>query len=268
MARGQPDYWSAIFCNLPTLGEGQVAWFQSENAVVALESNEDLINYVVPDSYELHICSGVVSTDFPRIQRYDLRQTPAATWISPTGYIDADSKWDDEEKAYDGDTATKATVTVVAGAWSSYLILTVNAVNIDKVKFHALNVEGEGTKIDVDIYYGDAWHDVYEGDFSDRVWVEKDVVAGTQLISKARVRFYPGTVTPYPNWELNEFQFNTAEVTPQEGIWFDTQAMLPLHPLAPYIVPPQSTFAVRLYNDDDAEHQMATFLTGFLQKIT
>jgi len=268
MPRGQPDYWSAIFCNLPTLGEGQVSWFQSENAVVALEDSSDLINYVVPDSYALHVCSGVVSTDFPRIQRYDLRQTPAATWVSPTSHIDADGKWLSPEKAYDGLLSTFAGQDYVVADWGPYLQLLINEVYIDKVKFYAKRYADETTKVDVDAFYDGVWNDVYEGVFTDEVWVEKDILIARQLISKARIRFESTAAIQYRRPYLYEFMFNTKETTAQQGVWFDTQATLPLHPLAPYIVPPQSTFSVRMYNDDDAEHQMSTFLTGFLQKIT
>lgn len=265
MAHGQPDFWTAIFANFPTLGEGQIAWFESDTSLVDPEDTEDLINYVVPDSYELHVCSGVVSCGFPRTQRYDLRATPAATWVSPTSFIDADGEWTNEEKAYDDDVATPAQDMLDGSSWSSYLQLLVNAASIDKVKFYAFFSAISIDKIDVDVYYEGAWHDLYEGAFADKEWVEKDVVAGASLISKARIRLYNSSSYP-SNCSLYEFKFNTSGATPQGGIFFDTHAIIPYLPQAPFMIEPEATFAVRVYNDEDSAQNMSVALAGFLQK--
>ena len=265
MPSGLPDFWQGTIAGMPAIGAGQVAWFQSELKEVALEGSEDLVNYVVPDDMELHVCSGVVSCDFPRTQRYDLRQTPAATWISPTSHIDPDNKWTGEDRAYNGDIGSCADTFIGTGAWSSYLILLVNEQNIDKVRFYAKYYFKDINKIWVDVWYGGGWVHVYDGAFTDKEWVEKPIILGTQLVSKARVRFWndwPADAFAY----LYEFMFNTAETTPQKGIWFDTHAIIPYLPQAPYIVPAEATFAVRVYNDDDAAHNMSVALAGFLQK--
>ncbi|GAH60272.1 unnamed protein product, partial [marine sediment metagenome] len=119
-------------------------------------------------------------------------------------------------------------------------------------------------KIDVDVYYDAAWHDVFEGAFASNEWVEKDILAGASLISKARVRLYSDGTMPIHN-PLYEFMFNTHEVTAQEGIYFDTHSLMPFTSQSPYIVEPKATFAVRVYNDDDLDHNMAVQLAGFLQ---
>lgn len=265
MARGAPDFWKMVYSNFPTPGEGQIPWFQSDTASVTAGETEDLINYVVPDDYELHVCSGVVSCGLPRLQRYDLRATPGATWVSPTSHIDADNAWSNEENAYDGSIVTAAVTPIAADSWGSYLTLSVNEVNIDKVKFYAFYTFWSITKIDIDVYYDSDWHDVYEGAFTHLTWVEKDILAGASLISKARIRFY-NDYSRLSDAFLYEFMFNTAEVTPQEGIYFDTHAIIPYLPQAPYLVEAGAAFAVRVYNDDDADQNMSVALAGFLQK--
>lgn len=264
MSRGAPDFWVVQLPALPTIGEGQVAWFQSELKEVGIGGSEDLINYVVPDDMELHICSGVVSCAFPRLQRYKLITTPAATYVSPTSHTDPDAKWTTPEGAYDGDISTWALITVPAEGWCSYLILLLNEVKINKLKWYAKYEVNTITKIDIDVYYEGAWHDVYEGAFAHKEWVEKDIPAGVKLISRARVRFY--NTYEAPIWGLLfEFMLNTSGETAQEGIYFDTHAIIPYLPQAPYVVPTGATFVIRVYNDDDAAHNMSVSLAGFLQ---
>lgn len=267
MPHGLPDFWQGTIASMPAIGAGQVAWYMSDAELVDGEGHKDLINYVVPDLFELHVCSGVVSCGLPRLQRYDLRQTPAATWISPTSHSDPDSKWLSEEKAYDSNTATWAAHFTDPDSWTSYLILLVNEAYIDKIRFFAIYDPTNQDKIDVDVYYEGAWHDVYEGAFANLAWVEKDIPAGTKLVSKARFRLYNVSDSSL-GCELREFQFNTSAVTPQEGMYFDTYALIPYLPQAPYIVEPGATFAVRVYNDDEDSQNMSVALGGFLQKKT
>lgn len=267
MPHGLPDFWQGTIAGMPAIGAGQVAWYQSDAELVDGEGHKDLLNYVAPDTFELHICSGVVSCDFPRFQRYDLRQTPAGSWVSPIAHYEPTGEWLDPEKAYDGDVATFTRNPIDAGEWSPFLELLINEVNINKIRFYSYYTGDFQFPIDVDVWYAGDWHHVYEGAFANEQWVEKDIIAGTSLISKARVRFqsiYDVRRTAI----MYEFQFNTHEVTPQEGIWFDTHSIIPYLPQAPYIVEPRATFAVRVYNDDEVAHNMSVALAGFLQKKT
>lgn len=264
MPRGAPDFWQVTISGMPIIGSGQEAWFMSESISVGATGNEDLINYVVPDDYELHVTSGVVSCNFPALMRYDIRTSPAGTWIFPTSHIDPDNKWSTEVHAYDNTPLTVAFTPVDQDQWSSYLEFLVNETYIDKIRFNALYISPGIDEIDVDIYYEGAWHDVYEGAFPYLEWLEKDIPAGVKLVSKARVRFYNSAdIERYA--QLDEFQFNTSGVSPQEGIYFDTHTLIPFTSEAPYIVQAGATFAVRVYNDDDAAHNMAVSLAGFLQ---
>lgn len=265
MVLDRPDFSQAVVPSMPVIGEGQVPWFESEAIEVDAESYEDLINYVVPDGHELHVCSGVVSGNFPCHQRYALRQTPAATWISPTGHIDASGNWLLPENAYDGNVSNAAMEVIATESWGDYLQLLINATNIDKIKFYAYYFSPGIDQVDIDVYYEGDWHDVYEGAYASQEWVEKDILAGVSLISKARVRFY-NSYSSNAWVQFREFMFNTSGTTPQEAIYFDTHAIIPYQPQAPYLVGAEATFVIRVYNDDDAAHIMTACIAGFLQK--
>lgn len=267
MPSGLPDFWQGSIAGMPTIGAGQVAWYMSDNHLVTAGEEYDLINYVVPDLFELHVCSGVVSCGLPRLQRYDLRQTPAGTWVSPTGFSDPDNKWEFEENAFDGNIVTYAQCWCEPEAWSAFLELTWNEVIIDSLKFYGKLEEGWMEDIDLDVWYEGAWHHVYEDFLALHFWQTKAIPAGAKLCSKARIR-----VKNLRSWQSNiEFyalMYNTVGVTPQKGTFFDTHAIIPYLPQAPYIVEPRATFAVRVYNDDEANQNMSVSLAGFLQKKT
>jgi hypothetical protein len=124
-------------------------------------------------------------------------------WVSPTGYADPDSKWTDEIKAYDENATTYAYSTLVYDVWSSFLYLTINAIQSNKVRWSAtysLTI----TSIDLDVYKNGEWVDVYQGSFANDIWNERTFVEG--LVTMARVRFlHYGPSTD--NAQLYEFDF-------------------------------------------------------------
>ena len=70
MPRGQPDYYTQSVPSQPAFGEGQTNWYLAENGDVAALSYADLIEYTVPEGYELHIMGGALGSDFPGTTRY------------------------------------------------------------------------------------------------------------------------------------------------------------------------------------------------------
>lgn len=136
-------------------------------------------------------------------------------WVSPTGFIDPGNMWRDETKAYDEDTDSPAINDIPTKQWSSYLELTHAALSCDKVQFWAYYDARYITQISVDVYYDGAWHNIYEGSFADREWVEKTIPAGTKSVTAARVKFYNNHTAVY-NAFLFEFDFweVTAWITP------------------------------------------------------
>jgi len=132
-------------------------------------------------------------------------------WVSPDDYNDPSSKWKYETKAYDNDESTRAESNKLGPLqgwqWSGYLELTGPTINCDKIRFYAFYHVDYCNKIDVDVYYNGAWHNVYEGAFADNDWVEKNL-GGTYSVEKARVRFwYKGFLTG-TTADVYEFDFH------------------------------------------------------------
>jgi hypothetical protein len=135
------------------------------------------------------------------------------SWKSPTGYVDESSVWTDEPKAYDGSLSTWAYSTVPANNWGGFLDLLIDpAILCDKVRLYPYDTSEDGyftDQIQVDVYYGGAWHTIYNGSgtFWPGSWHEYSIPGGPFVVSKARVRFHNSS-----SWEieifLNEFDFN------------------------------------------------------------
>ncbi len=134
-------------------------------------------------------------------------------WNFPTDHNDPEDAWDYEVRAYDDDTDTRAGCWIYSAGrqWTPCLELLINPpVSSSRVRFWAWFDDDYMLKhcryIDLDIYYGTSWHDLYEGSFADRTWVAKSF--SQQLMQKARVRFEVNRQT----WltviaDLHEFEF-------------------------------------------------------------
>lgn len=129
------------------------------------------------------------------------------SWESPTGHNDPDTAWSNEANAYDENTSTHANSIVGTEDWSSYLELTIAAVRVDSVRFYATFVTPGPDQISIDVYYGAAWVNIYEGTFSDETWITKEILAGIQSVTKARVKFYNSHTTLGAQARLYEFDF-------------------------------------------------------------
>lgn len=140
----------------------------------------------------------------------------ADNWISPTGHNDPDSKWYDEDHAYDNNVGTSSAIDPIeASSWSTYLELTHSVIICSKVKFHVNQDAGDNIQIDIDVYYGSAWHDAYQGTFTGGTWVEKSL-SGNFNVTKLRIRLYNGSANPI-SLGINEACFfqSTPTVTTQ-----------------------------------------------------
>jgi len=113
---------------------------------------------------------------------------------------DPEESWHDESNAFDDDTATTAYTT-----GSDYLVLTVDTtMECQKVRVYSAEASPAGAAdIDIDLYYNDAWHNIWSGVVIRDQWVERfNHADGTQTVEKARVK-YNGSATLY----LYEFDF-------------------------------------------------------------
>ncbi len=129
------------------------------------------------------------------------------SWVSPTGFNDPGSEWDDETNAFDENTATYAKDIVSPTSWSDYLELTVPVAPINAIRFYAQYVSPGIDQISIDVYYDGGWVNIYEGSFSDEVWETKNIPAGEKYVSQARVKFYNSHVALGAEARLHEFDF-------------------------------------------------------------
>lgn len=128
-------------------------------------------------------------------------------WVSPTGHNDPSSAWTTEELAYDNDLGTRATST----SETAYLELTHSAILCDKVRIYVSDyfkgIEGTAD-LDIDVYYGDAWHNIFSGSIAKLTWAEKSI-GSTQIVTAARVKFNQARIH-----RVYEFDFNSLPTPP------------------------------------------------------
>lgn len=140
-------------------------------------------------------------------------------WISPTGHVDPDSKWTNEERAYDGLLDTSSLCSgVTKDNYSSYIEITHAAMLCDKVRFYAYMYHQEPpgvNSVDVDVYYSGSWHNVFEGEFANSTWIEK-AIGSTQTITAFRFRFKTSSDDYQPSLYEVEFSDCTPVVTVQD----------------------------------------------------
>ena len=126
-------------------------------------------------------------------------------WVSPTGFNDPDSAWNNEAQAYDGNVETAAgSPNGSARTWGSYLELSIDSISCDSIRFYAYYSAADINAVSIDVYYSGGWHNIYEGVYVSQTWEEK-AIGSTQDVTAARVRFYAKkAATAY----LYEFEFN------------------------------------------------------------
>ena len=131
-------------------------------------------------------------------------------WLSPTGYVDPDNKWDYEERAYDNViVGSYANYTLGTVSWSSFLELTHASILCSKISFWVDWSIISDPQIDVDVYYDSTWHHLYEGTCAQEEWVEKVLTEEKQVTS---VRF--SLYNPYSfgvDRNINEVRFFQVE---------------------------------------------------------
>lgn len=135
---------------------------------------------------------------------------PAPQWSSPTGHVDPDVAWAAEAQGYDENVGSVTSATPAALSWSSYLELTIASTAVHGVRYYVhANTDPEITQVDVDLYYGSAWHDLYEGAFSEGVWIVKYTTA-SRTVTAMRIRFYNSDGAVQKGVSLAEVDFLAA----------------------------------------------------------
>jgi len=140
-------------------------------------------------------------------------------WVTPTSHYDSNSQWDDEVNAYDDDTNTYTRsyhdINDPDGVWSFFIYLNHSVLICDKVRFYARGPTVDPAfvdQVDLDIYRGGVWVDIYQGTFTDKTWMEKSFVQGSVNQSRIRFRINLGSSALY--YQLYEFDFNNSRPVP------------------------------------------------------
>lgn len=131
-------------------------------------------------------------------------------WVSPTGFVDGGSVWTDEPLAYDEDTLTFAYVDCPLG-WCDYLELTIAEITCDKVRLWMGRVNTQVTDVAVDVYYNEAWDNIYEGPIVVGSFQEF-AIGSEQLVTAMRIRFFASKASRQA--EIYEADFNDAGLVP------------------------------------------------------
>lgn len=147
----------------------------------------------------------------------------AEEWHSPTDHNDPENKWANEPYAYDESTDYPGASQGVSGpAWTSWLELLIEGVQCSKVRFWAAKA-GYTVTAQVDVYYNDAWHNIFNANPNNLAWTEAEL-GGTYQVTKARFRQYASGGSP--TIHLHEFDFwGTTAPPPPEIETLDATAI-------------------------------------------
>lgn len=120
-------------------------------------------------------------------------------WVTPTGYNDPDSGWNQEGLTYDDFEFTYGDGNPVEqDTWTSFLYWTHAAITSNKLRY-MVSSRSDRFDIDVDVYKDGVWVDVYQGATSnDGTWIEKTFSQGQ--VTQMRIRFYDKSGVHYHPW--------------------------------------------------------------------
>jgi hypothetical protein len=145
---------------------------------------------------------------------------PSLGWVTPTSHYDSNSQWSNEINVYDDDTDTYTRsyhdINDQDGLWSFFIYLNHSVLICDKVRFYARGPTGDPAQVDqvdLDVYRGGVWANVYEGTFSDKQWVEKSFMQGS--VNQSRIRFRCNSANSGLWYQLYEFDCNKSRPVPR-----------------------------------------------------
>ena len=130
------------------------------------------------------------------------------SWLSPTGFVDSGSVWTSEALAYDENTDTYAYASAIRNGWTDYLQLTHAALDCDKVQVWVSKLIANINAIEVDVYYGGVWHNIYSGAIIEGSFVEYPI-GSTQSVTAMQIRF-SSTKASTGGCRIHEADFNEA----------------------------------------------------------
>jgi hypothetical protein len=144
---------------------------------------------------------------------------PSLGWVTPTSHYDSNNHWDNEINAYDDGTDTYTQsyhiINDPDGVWSFFIYLNHSVLICDKVRFYARGPTADPAyvdQVDLDVYRGGVWVDIYQGTFTDKTWMEKSFVQGS--VNQSRIRFRISSAISALYYQLYEFDFNNSRPVP------------------------------------------------------
>ena len=127
-------------------------------------------------------------------------------YVNPTNFEDYMDGWINEVNAYDDDIDTYAKATHTSVNWTDFLGFTHSAINCNKVRINVKYHTTYANTTDVDVYYGDAWHDIWQGTPPNNKYKELSL-GGTYSVTKIRIKMHitDGTSTYARIYETDFF---------------------------------------------------------------
>lgn len=115
--------------------------------------------------------------------------------VDPTSSNDPDTDWTNDAQAFDNDATNYATSGAIAvTSWSKDLeFLHAGITNCRAIRFKCGGQNAAVNQIDLDAYYGSAWHDVYQGTFTHDTFTIK-ALSALQTVTKCRIKLYNSDV--------------------------------------------------------------------------
>lgn len=142
---------------------------------------------------------------------------PATGWISPTGHSDPGNQWTTEVRAYDGNSSSYASNTYGGSGWGQFLVLTMATSTLsDRLRVKADYQDSIIQEVDIDIYTGGSWVDVFQGG-DEATWNGQFVEITYPKSNITQVRFrYNYSAGGYYYWlyELEVYQASAVITLP------------------------------------------------------
>ena len=135
-------------------------------------------------------------------------------WVTPSKHNNP-SEWNDEEDSHDDKLNTYSYTDIYWGSnwhWTESLELSLSSsFTCDRVRIYAKYIENRCDQTKIEIYYNNAWHEVYKGSYEHKSWYVIDF-DDEFTISKARVSFRTRKYLGIPTIaELFEFDFGMVQ---------------------------------------------------------
>jgi hypothetical protein len=130
-----------------------------------------------------------------------------AQWIEPTGVLDPDNIWINDNNAMDGSTSTYAYTVHESVGWAGLVYVTVDPLYCSKIRYWPSYITSVFDQIKVEGHYNDTWNTIYQGSFTNQAWNEKTIPSGPVLLDQLRFNFHCSSGQISGRARLHEVQF-------------------------------------------------------------